>query len=70
MTEYEDRVGQELAGYDEVEEVHQLPPIYHYWSERYVLPLLHEVGFESIDACWDDAVAELCEARAPQMRGW
>jgi ubiquinone/menaquinone biosynthesis C-methylase UbiE len=66
VTNYEDRVGQELAGYDEVEEVHQLPPIYHFWSQRHVLPLLHEVGLESLDGWWDDAVAEVCAARAPR----
>ena len=70
VTEYEDRVGQELAGYDEVEEVHQLPPIYHYWSERYVLPLLHEVGFESIDRAGTTRSRSSARREHRRMRGW
>lgn len=65
MARYQERIEQELAGYDAVEEVHQLPAIYEYWSQRHVLPLLHELGHESLDALWDGEVAKVCAARAP-----
>jgi len=65
VTSYQQRIEQELAGYDEVEQVHELPPMYEYWSARYALPLLREVGVESLDGWWDDEVAGVCRARAP-----
>jgi SAM-dependent methyltransferase len=37
------RIQQEIANYQAVENVHDLPAIFHYWSNRYVRPKLEEV---------------------------
>ncbi|HMD57219.1 MAG TPA: class I SAM-dependent methyltransferase [Solirubrobacteraceae bacterium] len=63
---YDTKVSAELARYEAQEEVHDLPPIYHYWSERYCLPLLAEVGFAGLEDFFDEHVAEQCEIRAPE----
>jgi SAM-dependent methyltransferase len=66
MDAYAERVAQEIARYAEVEEVHDLPPIYHHWSARHCLPLLVELGYAGLDELWDRHVAEICRARAPE----
>jgi hypothetical protein len=62
---YAERVAAELATYAGQEEVHDLPPIYHYWSEGHCLPLLEAVGLTSLDAFWDREVAAVCTRRGP-----
>ena len=51
---YRARLASEIARYDQNESVHDLPPIFHYWSNKYVKPLLDEVvdfaGFEDFYA--------------------
>ncbi|MBI3901589.1 MAG: class I SAM-dependent methyltransferase [Nitrosomonadales bacterium] len=39
----------EQANYASVTEVHDLPPIYNYWSGKYLAPLVREFGFNSIE---------------------
>ena len=62
---YEARLAQEVEAFTDVEEVHDLPAIYHYWSVRYCLPLFEELGYPSLDAFWDEHVAQVCRTRAP-----
>lgn len=45
---YDDRVAQEVELYADMDEVHALPAIYAYGASRYSLPLLHELGYESM----------------------
>lgn len=40
---YDERVLREIETYAEVENIHALPRIYHYWSGRFVLPAAAEV---------------------------
>jgi SAM-dependent methyltransferase len=47
--DYEKKLAQELTTYHEVENVHNLPEIYHYWSNKFILPLCRESGFDSIN---------------------
>lgn len=42
---YTDKIQQEIAHYKEVENVHDLPPIFHYWSHNYLRPKLESLGF-------------------------
>jgi SAM-dependent methyltransferase len=42
---YNDKVQQEIAHYKEVENVHDLPEIFHYWSHNYLRPKLESLGF-------------------------
>jgi SAM-dependent methyltransferase len=44
----EERVAKELEAYSSSENVHDLPPIAHYWSNRYLVPILQSVGFSSV----------------------
>lgn len=40
----------EQANFAQVEEVHDLPPIFHYWSNKYLRPKLEQFGFSHPDA--------------------
>ena len=40
---YEDRVTSEIHRFKKVKDVHELPPIFHYWSNRYIRPKLEQV---------------------------
>jgi hypothetical protein len=42
---YGERLTKELNKYRSVEEVHDLPPIFHYWSNTYIRPMVEEHGF-------------------------
>lgn len=42
---YVNKVQQEIAFYKEVKNVHDLPPIFHYWSDSYLRPKLETLGF-------------------------
>jgi len=43
-SDYESRVAQERANYADVVNIHDLPDVFHYWSNKYVLPMLQEFG--------------------------
>ena len=47
----------EQANYAAVTEVHDLPPIQGYWSNRYILPLIQSFGFTGLDDFWASEVA-------------
>jgi SAM-dependent methyltransferase len=46
--------------------VHDLPDIHHYWSQRYVMPLLEEVGASGIDDLWRREIAAQCRRCDPE----
>jgi SAM-dependent methyltransferase len=62
---YSAKVTAELEHYADQEDVHDLPAIYHFWSERYCTPLFREVGFDSLNDLLDRHVAEQCSRVAP-----
>lgn len=39
----------ERANFDKQTQVHELPPIFHYWSNTYLRPMLEEFGFSNPD---------------------
>jgi len=43
-----ERVAGEIATYTGCEEVHDLPPIAHYWSNRYLVPMIQTLGFPNV----------------------
>jgi SAM-dependent methyltransferase len=45
-TDYERRFASELQTFEHQEEVHDLPQIYHYWSNRWLRPMLQAFGAE------------------------
>ena len=46
---YETKIDQEIRNYRDVANVHDLPPIFHYWSNKYLRPKLETLGFSSPD---------------------
>lgn len=46
---YENRISNELEFYKDCHNVHELPDIFHYWSNKYLLPKLKPFGFTSPD---------------------
>lgn len=56
------RLEQELARYADCIEVHNLPEIYHFWSNRFLLPKLQSCGFDSVEDFFTRFVVRTCEA--------
>src|SRR6476659_7329504 len=46
---YGDKVQEEIGHYEQVETVHDLPPIFHYWSHNYNRPKLEALGFAGLN---------------------
>ena len=64
--EYRQRVAAEKATYHDVEVVHDLPPIFHYWSNKYLVPKLAPFGFNNPDEFF---VAQLLESWSSPSSG-
>lgn len=47
---YQDRLASERRNFDACVEVHDLPAIFHYWSNRYLRPQLEAAGISDSDA--------------------
>jgi SAM-dependent methyltransferase len=62
-SQYGARVAAEILRFREEIEVHALPPIFHYWSDRYVRPKLESFGFSHPDGFFLTYI-EACCARA------
>lgn len=60
---YDARVAAEISRFRDETEVHALPPIFHYWSDRYVRPKLESFGFSHPDGFFLTYI-EACCARA------
>jgi SAM-dependent methyltransferase len=45
---YQQKILQELRIYEKRINVHDLPEIFHYWSQQHLAPILQEAGFSSI----------------------
>uniref|UniRef100_UPI003751EF63 glycosyltransferase n=1 Tax=Undibacterium sp. TaxID=1914977 RepID=UPI003751EF63 len=45
---YQKKIQQELDIYEKQFNVHDLPEIYHYWSNKYIAPLCLEAGFSTV----------------------
>jgi hypothetical protein len=64
---YESRMEQEIEQFAELEEIHDLPPIYHYWAERYIAPKLDAVGIGPFDTFLPGPIAERCMQDPTEM---
>ena len=62
LASYAARLAAEMRFYRHDEEVHELPEIFHYWSNRYIKPKLEAFGFDSPDAMFRKYVREQCGA--------
>ncbi|MGH8092748.1 MAG: methyltransferase domain-containing protein [Chthoniobacterales bacterium] len=46
---YEARLSTELSNFQQITNVHDLPGICHYWSNKYLLPKIISLGFNSLE---------------------
>jgi SAM-dependent methyltransferase len=58
--DYVAKMEREIALYREVEDVHDLPPIHHYWAERYVRPKFRELGLDGKTPFLIDSIGDRC----------
>ncbi|MFK8011968.1 MAG: trans-aconitate 2-methyltransferase [Marinicellaceae bacterium] len=63
---YEDRINNEINFYKDCENVHDLPEIFHYWSNKYLLPLHKQFGFNSPDDFFIIYCQKFCTKHASQ----
>jgi SAM-dependent methyltransferase len=57
---YGARLGEEISRFSEELEIHALPPIFHYWSDRYVRPKLETFGFSNPDGFFQKHIEACC----------
>ena len=65
-SQYDARLASEVRRYEGVTNVHDLPPIFHYWSNRYLRPKLERFGFPSPDGFFASQIARAARAAAPR----
>jgi len=58
---YEQRLAAEQDAYSGVVDVHALPPVFHYWSNKYVRPLLEACGFVNAEELFAKYFASAAE---------
>jgi SAM-dependent methyltransferase len=59
---HEDRVAREIANYQDTLDIHALPDIFHYWSNKYLAPALVEVfGSGDLTAIFASELADSAE---------
>jgi SAM-dependent methyltransferase len=62
---YESKVEQEIRIYRDVANVHELPPIYHYWSNKHLRPKFESLGFSNPDEFYVQYIAQFARS-SPQ----
>jgi SAM-dependent methyltransferase len=62
---YDERVQAELDIYTATEQVHDLPEIAHYWSNKHLVPVLRQFGFSNSIEMFRTYIAEICR-NAPE----
>ena len=55
---YHTRMASELATFETQVNVHDLPEIFHYWSNRYLRPMMESFGFSHPDAFFEQQLGE------------
>lgn len=63
-TSYDDRRANEIERYKSVENIHDLPPIFHYWSNKYLKPMLESCGIGGVDQFYADHFAQIAKEGA------
>src|SRR5437867_1263034 len=61
---YQSRVAAELSTFENCLEVHDLPAIFHYWSDGKIRPKLEAFGFSSPVGMFKKYLEELCAAES------
>jgi SAM-dependent methyltransferase len=60
---YHARLKAEKGIYEDCLKVHDLPPIFHYWSNKYIRPKLEAFGFSTPNDMFKKYLAAQCERR-------
>ena len=60
---YSEKFDIELSKFQNLENVHALPDIFHYWSEKYVRAKLRTLGFDSIAELFVRYISHSCNRR-------
>ena len=63
-TSYAGRLAAEHSIFRDVADIHELPAIFHYWSNRHIRPMLEEHGFSNPDQFFANFLAESAQIRA------
>ncbi len=58
--DYNARVANEVDRYADVSVVHNLPDIFHYWSDTYIRPKLRALGFDTVTELFTTPLRDLC----------
>jgi SAM-dependent methyltransferase len=61
---YQESLAEEKKIYENCKNVHNLPPIFHYWSNRHLLPKLQSFGFSSPTGMFAKQLDLLCGSGA------
>jgi SAM-dependent methyltransferase len=67
ISAYSEKFNIELSKFQNLETVHALPDIYHYWSPKYLLPKLQALGFGSLVGFFLRYISEGCNRRKPDI---
>ncbi|MBT8061884.1 MAG: class I SAM-dependent methyltransferase [Gammaproteobacteria bacterium] len=62
-TAYQARIAQEIENFSDVENVHELPEIFHYWSNMHLLPEQQKFGINSPDHFFLENLLKVCATR-------
>jgi SAM-dependent methyltransferase len=65
---YQDSLAREQKIYENRVDVHDLPPIFHYWSNRHILPKLQSLGFSSPHEMFAEHLERACAAAVDRPR--
>lgn len=57
---WEKKIREEILHYAQVDNVHELPPIFHYWSNKYLRPKLELLGFSCMEQFYTEYIKKLC----------
>lgn len=67
-SDYEAMLAREVSNYRTVENVHDLPDIFHYWSNKYLVPKYREFGFSSPNSFYLQYMTRVCRQMAGPAR--
>lgn len=65
---YSRRIAKEKETFQDCANVHDLPPIFHYWSNKHLRPRLQNCGVESIDGFFSNRLAQAYDASPNDTR--
>jgi SAM-dependent methyltransferase len=65
---YDARLAKEKDIFEHCKNVHDLPEIFHYWSEKYIKPKVEEFGFTCANDMFDRWLARRCQSSQSTQR--